>query len=111
MRVEPSIIEFIPIQEETSEISSYFILFLLLSFSLQIDDPARIRHQFPELAQTHVHQVSDAIQTSHLLLSPSPPALNLSQNQILQMNQHFAAGCQSIGVSASPSVLPKNTQD
>ena len=68
-------------------------------------------YQLLESIQTHVHWVGDAIQTSHLLLSPSPPALNLSQNQILQMNQHFAAGCQSIGVSASPSVLPKNTQD
>ena len=35
----------------------------------------------PELAQTHVHQVSDAIQPSHLLLPPSPRALNLSQHQ------------------------------
>ena len=35
----------------------------------------------PELAQTHVHWVSDAIQPSHLLLSPSPPAFNLSQHQ------------------------------
>ena len=35
-------------------------------------------HQLPELTQTHVHQVSDAIQTSHPLLSPSSPALNLS---------------------------------
>ena len=33
------------------------------------------------LAQTHVHQVSDAIQPSHPLLSPSPPAFNLSQYQ------------------------------
>ena len=40
-----------------------------------------IHHQLPELAQTHVHQVSDAIQPSHPLLSPSPPALNLSQHQ------------------------------
>ena len=38
-------------------------------------------HQFPELAQTHVHHVSDAIQPSHPLSSPSPPALNLSQHQ------------------------------
>ena len=37
-----------------------------------------IHHQPPELAQTHVHQVSDAIQPSHPLLSPSPPAFNLS---------------------------------
>ena len=35
----------------------------------------------PELAQTHVHQVDEAIQPSHPLLPPSPPALNLSQHQ------------------------------
>ena len=35
----------------------------------------------PELAQTHVHWVGDAIQQPHLLLSPSPPAFNLSQHQ------------------------------
>ena len=40
-----------------------------------------ILHQHLELAQTHVHQLSDAIQPSHPLLSPSPPALNLSQHQ------------------------------
>ena len=40
-----------------------------------------VHHQLPELAQTHVRQVSDAIQPSHPLLSPSPPALNLSQHQ------------------------------
>ena len=33
-----------------------------------------VHHQLPELAQTHVHQVSDTIQPSHLLSSPSPPA-------------------------------------
>ena len=38
-------------------------------------------HQLPEFAQTHVHRVSDAIQPSHLQLSPSPPAFNLSQQQ------------------------------
>ena len=37
----------------------------------------------PELAQTHVHYVSDAIQPSHPLLSPSPPTFNLSQHQSL----------------------------
>ena len=40
-----------------------------------------VHHQLLELAQTHVHQVGDAIQPSHLLLPPSPPALNLSQHQ------------------------------
>ena len=37
-----------------------------------------VHHQLPELAQIHVHQVSDAIQPSHPLLSPSPPASSLS---------------------------------
>ena len=40
-----------------------------------------VHHQFPELAQTRVHWVSDAIQPSHPLSSPSPPAFNLSQHQ------------------------------
>ena len=40
-----------------------------------------VHHQLPEFTQTHVHQVGDAIQPSHSLLSPSPPALNLSQHQ------------------------------
>ena len=39
-----------------------------------------VRHQLPEFAPTHVHGVSDAIQPSHPLSSPSPPAYNLSQH-------------------------------
>ena len=42
-----------------------------------------VYHQLPEPAQTHVHPVSDAIQPSHPLSSPSPPAFNLSQHQVL----------------------------
>ena len=42
-----------------------------------------VHHQLPEFIQIHVHQVSDAIQPSHPLSSPSPPALNPSQNQSL----------------------------
>ena len=42
-----------------------------------------VHHQLPELTQTHVHQVGDAIQPSHPLLSPSPPAPNPSQCQSL----------------------------
>ena len=38
-------------------------------------------HYVPELAQTHVHRVSDGNQPSHSQLSPSPPALNRSQHQ------------------------------
>ena len=40
-----------------------------------------VLHHLPELAQTYVHRVSDAIPPSHPLLSPSPPAFNLSQLQ------------------------------
>ena len=40
-----------------------------------------VLHQLPELAQTHVCRVSDVIQPSHPLSSPSPPAFNLSQHQ------------------------------
>ena len=40
-----------------------------------------VYHQLPEFIQTHVHRVGDAIQPSHPLLSPSPPAFNLSQHQ------------------------------
>ena len=42
-----------------------------------------VHHQHPEFTQTHVHPVGDATQQSHPLLSPSPPALNHSQNQSL----------------------------
>ena len=42
-----------------------------------------VHHQLPEPTQTHVHWISDAIQPSHPLLSPSPPAFNISQSYIL----------------------------
>ena len=74
-----------------------------------------VHHQLLELAQTHVHQVSDVIQPSHPLSSPSPPALNLSQHQgkidSFPRSQFFTSGVQSIGVSASASVLPMNIQN
>ena len=71
-----------------------------------------VHHQLPESTQTHVHWVGDAIQPSHPLSSPSPPALNLSQHQgLFKWVSFFASGGQSIGVSASTSVLPMNTQD
>ena len=61
--------------------------------------------------QTHVHRVGDAIQPSHPLSSPSPPAFILSQHQgIFPMSQLFTSGGQSIGASASASVLPMNIQ-
>ena len=69
-----------------------------------------VHHQLPEFTQTHVHQVSDAIQPSHPLSSPSPPVLNPSQHQSLFQWVNSAWGGQSTGASALASFLPKNTQ-
>ena len=70
-----------------------------------------VHHQLPESTQTHVHLVGDAIQPSHTL-SPPSPALNLSEHQGLfrwVSSSHQVA--KVLGVSASRSVLPMNTQD
>jgi len=54
----------------------------LLGISMDCSTPGfPVHHQLLELAQTHVHRVGDAIQISHPLSSPSPPAFNLSQHQ------------------------------
>ena len=65
-----------------------------------------VLHHLPELAQTHVHWVGDAIQPSHLLSSPFPPAFNLSQHQGLF--QRFSSSHQvtKYWCLASGSVLP-----
>ena len=70
-----------------------------------------VYHQLLEFTQTHVHQVSDAIQQSHPLLSRSPPTPNPSQHQSLFQWVYSSMGWQSTGVSALASFLPKNTQD
>ena len=71
-----------------------------------------VHHQLPGFTQTYVHQVGDAIQPSHPLLSPSPPAFNLSEHQGLFQwvsSSHLVA--KILGVSASASVFPMNIQD
>ena len=71
-----------------------------------------VHHQLPEFNQTHVHCVCGAIKPSHPLSSPSPPALNLSQHQgLFEWVRSWHQVGQSIGISASTSVLPMNTQD
>ena len=71
-----------------------------------------VYHQLPEFTQTHIHQVGDAIQPSHPLSSPSPPAPNPSQHQgLFKWVRSSQSGGHRIGVSASASVLPMNTQD
>ena len=65
-----------------------------------------VPHHLPEFAQVHVHWISDAIQPSHPLSPPSPPALNLSQHQgLFQWVVYLASGGQSTGASASASVF------
>ena len=70
-----------------------------------------VHHQLPEFTQTHVHWVGDAIQLSHPLSSPSPPAFNLSQHQGLFQWVSSSHQVARVGVSASISVLQMNTQD
>ena len=71
-----------------------------------------VHHQLPESTQTHFHWVGDAIQPSHPLSSPSPPALNLSQHQgLFKWVSSSHQVDKALGVSASTSVLPMNTQD
>ena len=70
-----------------------------------------VHHQFSELAQTHVHRLGDAIDPCDPLSSPSLPAFNLSQHQGLFQWVSSLHRSQSIGVSASASVLPTNIKD
>ena len=69
-----------------------------------------VHHQLSEFTQTHI-RVGDAIQPSHPLSSPSPPAPNPSQHQGLSQWVNFTWGGQSNGVSALALVLPMNTQE
>ena len=67
-----------------------------------------VHHQLLEPTQNHVHWVSDAIQPSQPLSSPSPPASIFPTSGSFPISQFLASGGQSIGVSASASVLPMN---
>ena len=69
-----------------------------------------VHHQLPELTQTHVHRVGDAIQLSHPLSSFSSYFQSLPASASFPRSQCFASGGQSMRVSASASVLPMNIQ-
>ena len=65
----------------------------------------------PKIAQSHVYGDGDAIQPSHPLLSLSPSTFGLSQHQeLFPISQLFTLGGQSIGASASTSVLAMDIQ-
>ena len=71
-----------------------------------------VYHQLPEFTHTHVHWVIDATESSHPLSSPFPPTFNLSQHQrLFQWVSSLHQVTKVLGVSASASVLPMNTQD
>ena len=70
-----------------------------------------VHHQLPEFTQTHVHRVSDAIQSSQTLSSPSPPAPNPSQHQGLFQWVSSSHEVAKVVEFQSASVLPVNTQD
>ena len=67
-----------------------------------------VLHHLPELDQTHVHWVGDAIQPSHSVI-PFSCLQYFPASGYFQMSQLFGSGGQSTGVSASTSVLPMNT--
>ena len=98
-------------------VQSQFSLSVLsdLGDSMDCSTPGfTVHHQLSELTQTHVLRVGDAIQPSpsYPLSSPSPPCLqSFPASGSFQMSQFLTSGGQSIGVSASTSVLPKNIQD
>ena len=69
-----------------------------------------VHHHLPELTQTCVRRVGDAIQPSHPPLSSFSCLQSFPASGSFPMSQFFVSGGQSIGVSASPSVLPMNIQ-
>ena len=69
-----------PLTEVTQSVQS--LIRVWLCYPMDCSTPGLpVHHQLPQLAQTHVHRVCDAIQPSHPLSSPSPPAFHLSQHQ------------------------------
>ena len=71
-----------------------------------------VHHQLLEFTQTHVHWVSDAIQPSHPLSSPSPLTLNLSQHQgLFKWVSSSPQVAKVLEFQLQPSVLPMNNQD
>ena len=73
-----------------------------------------VHHKLPEFTQTHVHRVGDAIQPSHPLSSPSPPAPNPSQHQSLfqrvnsshEVAKHWSFSFSIIPSKGHPGLIP-----
>ena len=100
-------------RKESVQFSSAAQLCLTLCDPMNCSTPGLpVHYKLPEFTQTHVHRVGDVIQTissSVIPFSSCPKSLPASGS--FPVIQFFASGSQSIGVSASPSVLPMNIQD
>ena len=80
MSIMPLCCKYIPVA--SVQFSSVALSCLTLWDPMDHNTPGLlVHHQLPEFTQTHVHWVGDAIQLSHPLSSPSPPAFNLSERQ------------------------------
>ena len=76
------VLEWVAITFSSVQFSSLDHLCLALCDPMNHSTPGLpVHHQLPKFTQTHAHRVGDAIQPSHPLLSPSPPATNPSQHQ------------------------------
>ena len=100
-----------PLEGGVSQFSCSVVSCLTLCDPIDCSTPGfPVHHQLPQLAQTHVYQVSDAIQPSSVVpfsscLQPFPASGSFP------MSQFFTSGGKSIGVSASASVFSTNIQD
>ena len=70
-----------------------------------------VHHQLPEPTQTYVHCIGDAIQPSQSVIPFSSRLQSFSVSGSFPVSRYFASRGQSIGVLASATVLPMNTQD
>ena len=95
----------------------FYIGFVVQSLSSTVCDPMNcsmpglpVHHQLPEFTQIHVHRVSDATQPSDSIVPFSSCPQSVPASRSFPMCRLFASGGQSIGASASASILPVNTQ-
>ena len=105
-------IVFISMYEPLVQFTSVTQLCLTLGNAMDCSMPGLpVHHQLPELTQPHVRQVGDAVQTFHPVIPFSSCLQSFPTSGSLPMSQYFSTGGQSIGASASASVLPLNIQD
>ena len=101
-----------PVNPKGNQFSSVVQLCLTLCDPMECNMTSfSVYHQFPELTQTHVYQVSDAIQPSHPLIPFSSCLQSFPASGSFPMSQFFSSSGQSIGTSVLASVLSMNIQE